>query len=84
MQCALVSFAEVAASGLAPEYRTLHLLECVEVMLQRDDRCEPLSPAPGTASTHSASRKHNPSSTSGNRCKKVCVRIHVTCLVYIN
>lgn len=40
---ALVSFLEVAGAGNdAVAYRTLHIEECVEVMMERDKHTEPL------------------------------------------
>ena len=42
LQEALVSFAEVANSNLSAQYQTLHVEECLEVMLEREDRREPL------------------------------------------
>ena len=40
---ALISFLEVARTGNnAVQYQTLHIEECVEVMMQRDKNTEPL------------------------------------------
>ena len=44
LSTALASFIEVAGSNLPPKFRTIHISECTEVMLQQDDRCEPLEP----------------------------------------
>ena len=43
---ALVSFLELAHSDAsdAVHLRTIHIEECVEVMMQRDGRAEPLEP----------------------------------------
>ena len=42
LRAALASIVEVAGSDLPHKFRTIHISECTEVMLQRDDRCEPL------------------------------------------
>ena len=48
---ALVSFLELAgASNDAVAYRTLHIEECVEVMMERKSHTEPLEP-------HSSSKR---------------------------
>ena len=48
---ALVSFLEVAGVGNdAVAYRTLHIEECVEVMMERDKHTEPLE-------AHSSSKR---------------------------
>ena len=50
LHAALISFIEAAETEKSPEYRTLHISECTEVMLQRDDRVESLEPkATGTS-----------------------------------
>ena len=43
--CALCSFKEAAEQNSSTHYRTIHVQECVEVMLERDDRLEPLHPS---------------------------------------
>ena len=46
---ALVSFLEVAEAGSdAVPYRTLHIEECMEVMMQRDKYVEPLEVHPSS------------------------------------
>ena len=42
LQEALVSFAEIANSNLPAQHWTLHVEKCLEVMLEREDRREPL------------------------------------------
>ena len=42
LQEALVSFAEIANSNLPAQYWTLRVEKCLEVMLEREDRREPL------------------------------------------
>ena len=44
LRTALTSFADVAAGCLPVKYRTFHVRECMEVLLQRDDRVELLKP----------------------------------------
>ena len=40
----LTSFVEVAEGGAATRLCTLHVRECTEVILKRNDRLEPLQP----------------------------------------
>lgn len=42
LRAALTSFAEVATDCLPVKYRTFHVRECVEILLRRDARVEPL------------------------------------------
>ena len=44
LHVALTSFVEVAEGGAATRLHTLHVCECTEVMLKRNDRLEPLQP----------------------------------------
>ena len=46
LQSALSSFLEVAENGFPVQFRTLHVRECIQVMLQRDDQVVPLDPQP--------------------------------------
>lgn len=58
---ALVSFLEVAEVGSdAVPYRTLHIEECVEVMMQRDKHTEPLE-------IHSSNCKRPSADADGSR-----------------
>ena len=46
MQCTLCNFKEAKEEDKLAKYRTIHVQECVEVILERDDRLEPLEPRP--------------------------------------
>jgi len=50
LHAALISFIEAAETDKSPKYHTLHISECTEVVLQRENRVEPLEPkVPGTS-----------------------------------
>ena len=65
VRCALVSFSEAADNGLPPEFCMIHVLECLEVMLHRDQRFEPL-----IASTHTSGQKRSRSSSCSSKSQK--------------
>jgi len=44
LHAALISFIEAAETDKSSEYCILHIIECMEVVVQRDDRVEPLEP----------------------------------------
>ena len=61
LRAALTSFAEVAADCLPVKYRTFHVRECVEILLQRDARVEPLElQAPSTNRRASSPSRDQP------------------------
>ena len=44
VMCALSTFKEAGEEERHKRYRTIHVQECVQVMLEGDDRLEPLIP----------------------------------------
>jgi len=83
LQAALTSFVEVAESGLPVQFRTIHVSECMKVLLQRCDRWEPLEPQP----LPSNMTKKRPSDGSPSRdrpvkrAKQVHISIHFPLLI---
>lgn len=59
MQAALQSFLEASEDNRGVDFRTIHALECKEVMLGRSDYCEPLQqpPEPVTETQTQGSKK---------------------------
>ena len=57
---ALTSFLEVAQNDLSVEFRTIHVHECIEVLLQRADRVEPLEPRLPSKIRNDTSRSSDP------------------------
>ena len=74
LQTALKTFVEVKKQGLLLKYRAIHVRECVQVMLHRDELEVPLDPTQSKPSL-SKKRRDSPSNKQTAAAKKVCISL---------
>jgi len=71
LSLALRTFAEMSETNSPMEFRSLHALECIEVVLDRDDHSEPLQPRVMTSTRQAGNKRKRSSVADSAHTKKV-------------